>query len=124
MSSIRNQPSEEVEIGTIIAQDVEFEGVMTFEQPVILQGGIRGSVISQNDVFVATEALITADISARRVSIKGSVEGTVRASERVELFRSARVSGTVETTDLVMQSGALLNGSCKMSPKITESNQP
>jgi len=115
MSSIQNQSSEDVEVGTILSTDVEFDGLMTFNKPVIIQGTVRGNVESSNDVFIATEAIVTADVMARRISIKGTVEGTLKARERLELFRSARVSGTVDTVDLVIQSGALLNGTCRMS---------
>jgi len=124
MSSIRNQSAEDVEIGTILSSDVEFDGNMFFKQPVIIQGSIKGLLASDNDVFIANEAVIHADIDARRVSVKGLVDGKIIARERLELFRSARVSGTIETVDLVMQSGAILNGSCKMTvPAESGANQ-
>lgn len=102
------------EIGTILSEGVAFEGVATFFRPVLVNCSLQGTIKSESDVFISAGAELNSDIEARRISIKGKVQGTIRASDRIELFRTARVKGTVETIDLIMQSGAVLNAQCIM----------
>ena len=102
------------EIGTILSEGVVFEGVATFLRPVLVNCSLQGTIKSESDVFISAGAELRSDISARRISIKGKVSGTIKASDRIELFRTARIKGTLETVDLIMQSGAILNAQCIM----------
>ena len=114
MSDLRVRAIDEDDIGTIIADDVEFDGQMFFEQPVLIRGKIKGSVSSQDDVFISEEAVVDADLDAKRISIKGKVNAAINARERLELFKTARIEGSIKTPDLIVQSGARFNGPCTM----------
>lgn len=114
MSDLRVRALDEDEIGTIIADDVEFDGEMHFEHPVLIRGKVKGSITSLDDVFISEEAVIDADLDAKRISIKGRVTAAINARERLELFKTARIEGPVDTPDLIVQSGARFNGPCTM----------
>ena len=114
MSDLRVRAIDEDDIGTIIADDVEFDGQMFFEHPVLIRGKIKGSVSSQDDVFISEEAVVDADLDAKRISIKGKVNAAINARERLELFKTARIEGSIKTPDLIVQSGARFNGPCTM----------
>lgn len=114
MSDLRVRAIDEDEIGTIIADDVEFDGEMIFEHPVLIRGKVKGSISSQDDVFISEEAVVNADIDAKRVSIKGRVNAAINARLRLELFKTAFVKGPIHTPDLIVQSGARFNGPCTM----------
>ena len=47
--------------------------------------------------------------------VRGQLVGNVTASERVEIKGSARVTGDVEAPVVVMESGAVLDGQCRMT---------
>jgi cytoskeletal protein CcmA (bactofilin family) len=115
MSDLRVRSLDEDEIGTILSVDVEFDGELEFEHPVLVRGQVRGEIKSSDDVFISEEALVSGVVEANRVSVKGRLDASVRASHRIELFRTARVSGDVWTPDLIVQSGARYNGRCTMA---------
>ena len=114
MSDLRVRAIDEDEIGTIIADDVEFDGEMLFEHPVLIRGKVKGNISSKDDVFISEEAIVNANIDAKRVSIKGRVNASINARERLELFKTAQVKGSIQTPDLIVQSGARFVGPCVM----------
>jgi len=120
MSDIRVRSVGEEELGSIIDQDVEFEGEMYFESPVLVHGKIKGLLESSADLFVGEDAQIDLNLKARRVSIKGQAFGSIVASERIELFKTARVNCSLNTPDLIVQSGSRFNGTCVMPEERTE----
>ena len=99
---------------TVLAEDIDFDGELRFSEPLLVKGTVKGSVISNTDLFVNPDATVSATIEASKVSVKGTVIGDIHATTRLELFSSARVTGNVRTPDLIMQSGCRLNGSCEM----------
>jgi cytoskeletal protein CcmA (bactofilin family) len=49
------------------------------------------------------------------VTVSGEVTGNLRATERVELKRTARVYGDVEAPVVVVEEGVLFEGHCRMA---------
>jgi cytoskeletal protein CcmA (bactofilin family) len=64
---------------------------------------------------VGEHARIDADISCGTVIVHGEVNGNIQAKTGVELLRTARVRGDVETPSVRLDKGAYLNGDVKMS---------
>ena len=114
MSDLRVRSIDEDDIGTILSVDVDFEGELYFEQPVLIRGRVAGAIDSQDDVFISEEATVKGTVNANRVSVKGRLEAEVNASQRIELFRTAQVKGNITTPDLIVQSGAKYAGTCTM----------
>lgn len=114
MTELRIRSIDESTLQTVLAEDIDFDGEIEFSEPLLVKGRLKGKVISDTDLYVNAEAVVAARIEARKVSVKGEVRGDIVASDRLELFASARVTGNVETPDLIVQSGCKLNGSCSM----------
>ena len=55
-----------------------------------------------------------ADLSAQTVVVIGHVTGNVQATERVEVQATGIVDGDVRAPRLIVQEGAVLNGSVEM----------
>jgi len=118
---MRIRAIDESTLQTVLAEDVDFDGELRFSEPLLIKGTVKGTVISDTDLYINPDATVAATISARKVSVKGNVVGDIHAESRLELFASARVEGNVTTPDLIMQSGCRLNGSCMMATREAES---
>jgi len=97
-------PSGSVNSGGLTAfidQGSEFEGKLSFRDTVRIDGRFRGE--------------IQASIRSNTIAISGSVEGDVSGGQKVVLHKTARVNGNVETSCLVIEDGAILNGQVKMT---------
>jgi len=115
MPEWRVKTIDESEIDTVLADDVEFEGELEFDTNVLIKGAFSGRITSSGDLFINESAKVDAAIRARRITVRGSLSGELAALERVELFDTAAVAGSIETPDLIVQSGCRFNGSCSMS---------
>jgi len=115
MSDLRIRAIDESTLQTVLAEDIDFEGELRFSEPLLIKGKVKGTVISDTDLYVNENAKVSATVTARKVSVKGEVNGDIHAHHRLELFASGRVNGNVTTPDLIVQSGSMLNGSCSMT---------
>ncbi|MFO8060911.1 MAG: polymer-forming cytoskeletal protein [Bacillota bacterium] len=102
-------------VATILGAGTSLEGTLTGEESVRLDGFLKGSVDIAGDVIVAETAKVQAKICARAVKIAGTVEGDIHSKGLVELTSTAVVEGDVICVDLVVDKGAVLNGSTRMS---------
>jgi len=115
MTEMRIRSIDESTLQTVLAEDIDFDGEIHFSEPLLIKGSVKGRVTSDTDLYVNADAVVAARIQARKVSVKGEVRGDIHATDRLELFASARVTGNVNTPDLIVQSGCRLNGTCTMT---------
>jgi cytoskeletal protein CcmA (bactofilin family) len=57
---------------------------------------------------------VQADIEAREIVIEGSVQGNLKAGERVQLGAQSKVQGSVLTPRFAIEDGARLRGKVEM----------
>ena len=103
---------------TYLDQGSKVNGKLTFETPVRIDGQVEGEIDAHDtSVSIGKSAMVTAKIKAVTVTVAGAVNGEISASQRIELLPSAKVSGTLAAPKLVVQEGAVFDGSCMMSAK-------
>jgi cytoskeletal protein CcmA (bactofilin family) len=96
-----------------IGKGTRVSGKLNFRGPVKIEGEAEGE-IAGDEVIIAAGAVVSARISATRVTIAGTLSGEVSAREKVELLATARVQCTISTPSLVLNEGATFDGDCKM----------
>jgi cytoskeletal protein CcmA (bactofilin family) len=103
------------ELTAFIDEGSEMEGRYTFRGTVMLNGKFKGEIVSNDTLIIGERGVVQADVRAGRVTVSGEVTGTLRATERVELKRTARVYGDVEAPVVVVEEGVLCDGHCRMA---------
>ena len=98
-----------------IDQGSEFEGKLSFKDTVRIDGTFSGEISSDNTLIVGETGEIHAKINSVSVVISGRVEGDVIASQQVVLHKSAVVNGDIEAPSFVVEEGAQLNGTVRMT---------
>ena len=104
-----------------IDQGSEFEGKLSFRDTVRIDGRFRGEIASENTLIIGESGEIEATIRSNTVAISGTVEGDVHAARKVVLHKTARVTGNVSAPCLVVEEGAVINGTFKM---VTSDGKP
>lgn len=107
-------PAATGDLNALLGRGSEFEGKLTFEGTVRIDGKFTGTIIT-NDVLVIGEgAKVSAEITCGTIIIHGEVNGNVRAKSAVELHHPAKMRGNIETPSLMIEKGVLFEGQCKM----------
>lgn len=90
-------------------------GEATFKAMLRIDGHLSGRVSSQGGtLIVSAGGQIDANVEVAVAVINGTVNGDVVASKRIELGRAAKVTGNIQTPALVIEQGAIFEGSCRM----------
>src|SRR5262249_61572225 len=102
------------EINTLLGRGSEFEGKLTFEGTVRIDGKIKGEIFSDDILVVGEGAEVQCEISVGVIIVEGNVTGNIRAKRAVELHAPARVKGNIVTPSLFVDKGVIFEGFSKM----------
>jgi cytoskeletal protein CcmA (bactofilin family) len=98
----------------LLGRGARFEGKLTFEGTVRIDATFIGSIVT-NDVLVVGEAArIDADVTCGTIIVHGEVNGNISAKTGVEIHRSGKVRGDLETPSLMIERGAHFQGAARM----------
>ena len=112
------------EITTILGQGSTFEGKLTFEGAVRIDGDFKGEIRTSGMLIVGETANVQAQIEGAHVVVHGQVRGDIEAREVIELRAPARVRGNVTTPSLEIEKGARFDGGCKMAGEEPAAHEP
>jgi len=120
--ALRRQKTDATEGERWLEVSASMTGTLAFKDPVNLQinGRFDGTLEAKGNLAVGEKAEVKATIHAETITIGGTVNGDITATRRVELLATARVSGKTTTPRLIMQDGALFNGTVDMAARPAE----
>jgi cytoskeletal protein CcmA (bactofilin family) len=104
----------EGEINTLLGRGSEFQGKLTFEGTVRIDGKLSGEIFSDDVLVIGEGASVSAEIEVGVIIVEGNVTGNIRAKRAVELHAPARVKGNIETPSLYIDKGVVFEGNCRM----------
>ena len=99
---------------TILGPESVFEGKLTFQGAVRIDGKFKGSIFTEDTLVVGEKATVEAEIHAGTLILNGTVHGNIYAKKVLELQGPAKLYGDVETPSLIIQKGVIFQGSCRM----------
>ncbi len=94
--------------GTVLEGNIETYGNIRIE------GRVNGNIKSKSKIALGMGSHVEGNISAQNADIEGEVKGRVDISELLVLKSTAVIHGDIVTGKLVVEPGAIFNGTCKM----------
>lgn len=95
--------------GTDVTGEANFKAMMRVD------GHFSGRISSSSGtLIVGANGKVDANIEVAVAVIHGNINGDIIATQRLELGRAAKVHGNIQTPSLVIEQGAIFEGSCKM----------
>lgn len=107
---------------TFLARGFEFQGTLTFEGTVRIDGSVAGEIHARGTVILGEHAVIEGDVSAGTIVSGGTIMGNVRATRNVHLLQTAVLRGTVVAPLVRIDEGASVHGTCEADGRIENKN--
>jgi cytoskeletal protein CcmA (bactofilin family) len=96
--------------GTVITGEASFKSMLRVD------GRFSGRIQSTGGaLIVGSGGQVDANIEVSVATIHGIVTGDIIATDRIELGRAAKLTGNIQTPSLMIEQGAVFEGSCKMT---------
>ena len=104
------RPQAAGEITTLLGRGATFEGKLTFEGTVRVDGRFKGEVFSDDVLVIGESAIVEAEIDIGEVIIQGTVVGNIKAKRSIEIHAPGRVKGDLHTPSLQIDKGVIFEG--------------
>jgi len=98
------------EITTLLGRGATFEGKLTFEGTVRIDGRFKGEVFTDDTLVIGEGAIVEAQIDVGEVIIQGTVIGNITAKRSIEIHAPGRVKGDLHTPSLQIDKGVMFEG--------------
>jgi cytoskeletal protein CcmA (bactofilin family) len=101
-----------------IGKSITLKGDLSGNEDLVIEGHIEGRVdLPNNQLTIGANGSCAAEVHAKTVIVVGKVTGNVIATERIEIQATGLVNGDVSAPRLIVQEGAVVNGSIEMGAK-------
>src|SRR5829696_48332 len=98
------------EITTLLGRGASFEGKLTFEGTVRIDGRFKGEVCTDDTLVIGEGAIVEASLDGGEVIIQGTVIGNITAKRSIEIHAPGRVKGDLHTPTLQIDKGVIFEG--------------
>ncbi len=100
--------------GTFLEGNVETYGNIRIE------GKVAGNIKSKSKVALGHQSHVQGNILALNADIEGEVRGKLEITELLVLKSTAVINGDIITGKMVVEPGAVFNGTCKMGATVKD----
>lgn len=118
----------EIKDGTLsgfVGSGTTVTGEATFKAMLRVDGKFSGRITSSSGTLVVgSGGQVDANIEVAVATIQGTVTGDIIATQRIELGRASRLSGNIQTPSLIIEQGAVFEGTSKMIEPKSAAEKP
>lgn len=107
---------------TIIAKGAALEGNMETAGNLRVEGKLTGSIRCKAKVAMGESSVVEGNITTQNAEIAGRVKGQLQVADLLILKASAVIDGDIIAGKIMVETGAIFNGNCKMGATIKEIN--
>src|SRR4029453_16759853 len=106
-----NAPSKNV-----LGSDVEIKGNIKFTGELTFEGKLEGEIIGDGTLHLGDTAVVTGDINATNINVRGKINGNLTAKEKVDIKTKAELFGDVRAARLSVEEGVTMVGRTEVNP--------
>jgi cytoskeletal protein CcmA (bactofilin family) len=101
---------------SLIGAGTTLKGDITSNADLRVDGTLIGNIISTAKIIIGSNGKVEGDISGQNADITGSVSGTIKVKDLLQLKGNCVVNGNIHAGKLQIDPTAIFNGGCHMSP--------
>ena len=114
-------PARRTGSGAIIGRSIQINGDVKGDEDLLIEGDVNGTVELKNHALtVGAEGKVKADIYARSITVDGTTDGDLFASERIAIRASANVRGNLLAPRVSLEDGARFKGAVEMDQQAVD----
>lgn len=98
--------------GTKIVGDINSNG------DVRIDGHLIGNLVTTGKFVLGANGLVEGNVTSPNADVSGEIKGTVNINEMLLLKSTSKISGDIITGKLMIEPGAMFNGTCNMGAKV------
>jgi cytoskeletal protein CcmA (bactofilin family) len=114
-----NNPSK-----NILTSEVEIKGNLKFTGELLFEGKLDGEIHTEGVLTLGDSAVITGNINAQSVVVRGKVTGNVTAKDKIEIKAKAELFGDIRATKLIIEEGVTYVGKTEVNPNKVSPTPP
>ena len=100
---------------TYIGKTLVIKGEVSGSEPIHIEGKIEGPIsLRDSHINVGRDAVVSSDVQAGEVIVRGTLDGNVTARDRVEVHNGGSLTGNVCAGRISIEYGAFFHGKVDM----------
>ncbi len=104
-----------------IGPNLQVKGEISGNEDLHIEGKVEGPIsLGGHKVTVARGAQVTSEVIAREVVVYGTVNGDLRARDRIEIKKDGCVTGDLMTARILVEDGAFVKGKIEIDRSNTQ----
>lgn len=124
MGMFSKKTKENSELNAFLGVGTEYRGKLDFVGTVRIDGRFEGEISTDGDLILGRKASIVGTVRVGRLTSCGEIQGDVYVKERAVLEKTSVLNGSLTTPTLVVEKGAVVEGSVAMSQADAKSAKP
>jgi len=105
---------------SLIGAGTSMKGDITSNGDLRIDGTLVGNIHCSAKVVIGANGVVEGDINGQQADIMGTVTGTIKVKELLQLRSNCAVNGNLQSTKLQIEPSASFNGQCHMIPEETK----
>lgn len=103
----------------VIGSSLIFKGELTGEGNLLIDGRVEGTIMLRNSTLtIGRKGQVKANITAKLITIEGTVEGDLKGEEGVIVHQTGVVKGNITAPRVNLEDGAKFKGSIDMGSEV------
>lgn len=99
---------------TFLGKGVDFKGKAKFDGSVRIDGHFDGQIASQDTLIIGEGGVVKGEITCETIISSGKIEGSIIASQKVQLLKPGVLIGDILTPSFSVEEGVVFQGTCDM----------
>jgi cytoskeletal protein CcmA (bactofilin family) len=102
--------------GGVLTSSIVIKGEIRGREDLYVDGEVQGSIhLVDGRVTIGPHGKISADVDAREIVVRGTVKGSLRGRDRVEVGRTGEIRGDITTLRISIEEGAQVHSKVEIA---------
>ena len=100
----------------VLGREVTVTGEINSREPLTIEGEVQGTIdVSGHRLTIAASGNVRANVKAKEIDVRGSLEGNVNEADIVYIRAGARFLGDLTARSIVIEDGGFIRGKVDLS---------